>query len=355
MPLITGEYVPDGSTSTLGRLLVAKIERGDINLIDSALLTSLQDKAVQGRYGTAMATYIQWLAPRMSELKRDFRKTCTYARDEAKKSPDKFLTASHARFAETYAQLKCATDLYLEYCLDVCAFGKSVADDYAKTIDIGLKSIVRAQGQYQKDSDEVERFIGLLRACFNSGECHVVDYLTKGPPSFSPYTWGWRKLAEKEGYTDSIAGKGDQIGWIRQAKIKKSELGTLKKGDFDEDVEDEGKSELWLIPDAVYKCVQRLANAQQHPLLLSRANLFRSLMEKGILVRVERDIKNDTRRPDARTPAIIPGLKKPRVLAFYCKLILDVSDDGECEIMEASDDGECEIMEASDDNERKAE
>ena len=87
----------------------------------------------------------------------------------------------------------------LQYCLDVCAFSKSVAEDYSKTIDIGLKSIVRAQGQYQKDSDEVERFIGLLRACFNSGECHVVDYLTKGPPTFNPYTWGWRKLAEKEG------------------------------------------------------------------------------------------------------------------------------------------------------------
>ncbi|MEI6270143.1 MAG: hypothetical protein WCP01_14785 [Methylococcaceae bacterium] len=340
MPFITGEIIPDGSSSTLGRLLAVEIKRGDINLTtDSSFLTSLQHKAVEGKYSKAMATYIQWLAPRMSELKRTFRKTCQVERDEAKKSPDKFLTGSHARFAESYAQLKCATDLYLEYCLEVGGIKKSDAEGYRATIDKGLQSVIRAQGQFQKDSDEAERAIRLLGAGFKSGEFYVANYLTKGPPTFNPYTWGWRKLAEKEGFAESIAGKGDQIGWIRQAKIKKSELGNIAKDDFDCDVEDETKSELWLIPDAFYKAVQRLANAQGQPLKLGMTDLFRGLIEIRVLVRTEFDKKSKTTRYSTQTPCAVPGFKKPRVLSIYCKTILEESDDdSEWEVVESSND-----------------
>ena len=328
-PMITGEYVPDGSGSTLGRLLIAEIKKGDIDLVHSAFLTSLQNKAVQGRYAKAMGNYIQWLAPKMAELKRNFRNTCAYARDEALQSPEKFCT-SHSRVAETYAQLKCGTDLYLEYCLDVGAFGKLTAEDYAKTIDSGLKSVVRAQGQFQKDSDEVEIFFSLLRSCFAGGECHVSDQLTQGPPKFHPFVWGWRSSTEAH-YTkhkslnDSDLEESEQKKDVLFPAGQGLNIGNIKQITDKNNIDEENKlaSELWLNANNTYKVIQKLATAQNEPLLLNKATLWKRLMTGGKLARVTTS-RDGSIRPDCRVK--IAG-SSAWVLIISSELVMDAWGD----------------------------
>ena len=113
----------------------------------------------------------------------------------------------------------------------------------------------------------------------------------------------------------------------------------MKKDDFDCDVEDETKSELWLIPEAFYTAVQKQANAQGQPLKLGMTDLFRGLIEIGVLVRTEFDKKSKTTRYSTQTPCVVPGFKKPRVMSIYCKTILEESDDdSEWEVVESSND-----------------
>ena len=223
MVLITGEYIPDQSASTLGRLLVIEMTRDDV---DWSNMSRLQDMAAQGRYCEAITHFIQWLAPKIPELKRTFRKTLQTARDDALQSSDKF-ASSHPRVGDIYGSMKCASDLYLDFALEVGAIGKITAQEHSETIDRALKSAIRSQSQFQKDSNEVEVFFSLLRSCFAGGECHVSNYLRQGPPIFHPFVWGWRSSTDDH-YTEHISSKKEDQG--KSSKKEDQDESVQKKG-----------------------------------------------------------------------------------------------------------------------------
>ncbi len=334
--IITGEYIPDNSASTLARLLVIEMTRDDV---DESYLSFLQDRAKNGKFAAAMAAFIKWLAPRMPELKLTFEKTLQYTRDEALADRDKFAN-SHPRSADIYASMKAAAELYIDFAVDTGAIGKINAERHSNTIDEALKGLIRAQSQFQKDSDEVQRFVALLRSCFAAGECHVNDYQKQGPPEFHPFTWGWRSSTDShyeapfqssEDQDESLGeakqkelmfpvGRGMPIGWIRQAKIKKSKLRQLRLNERDEEIEDEANSELWLDPQATFTVIQRFANHQNDPILLPQLTLWQRVLERGLLIGFEVHKKTGKRRYDGKTPSYIAG-KRPRVLRLPVTLI----------------------------------
>jgi len=73
--------------------------------------------------------------------------------------------------------------MYIEFAETVGAINFNRASALMQGIDESLKTAVMSQVQYQKSSDEVERFVTLLRAAFGAGECHVSDHLNQGPPA----------------------------------------------------------------------------------------------------------------------------------------------------------------------------
>ncbi len=79
MMLITGEDLPRGQ-SLLGRLLILEMSRPDV---DTPLLKHLQNKAKAGTFAGLMSAYLQWLAPRMDKLKKDFGVIVEQYRDGA--------------------------------------------------------------------------------------------------------------------------------------------------------------------------------------------------------------------------------------------------------------------------------
>ncbi len=285
MIIATGEDLPK-MASVLGRLLVAELKRGDVSL---SALSGLQLLSRKGELSAAMALFVKWLAPRMAELKKTFPEMVRNIRDKALTDTDKF-ASSHPRAADIYAQLYAAADIYIEFAHDVGAINISHSERLMEEIDEALRLAMKAQAQYQKQSDEVERFVALLRGCFASGECHVVCNLKQGPPTSHPHIWGWRRVSE----VGDLAGRGNSIGWINE-----------KKG------------EIWLEPESLFKTVQKFAGAQNEPILMNKSTLWKRLLERGLLADFDTD-KSGVKRADVKR--VVDG-KRPRVLVFDADLI----------------------------------
>src|SRR5690606_25666850 len=114
MTLITGEDLPKGQ-SLLGRLLILELTRADV---DTNTLTKLQEAAEAGQLAGFMSAYLQWLAPRLDDLKKQFPQAVTSFRDAAIR--DGFAD-SHPRAPEIYANLVAGSELLLDFLTDICA------------------------------------------------------------------------------------------------------------------------------------------------------------------------------------------------------------------------------------------
>lgn len=286
--IATGEDNPRGA-SLLGRLLVIEMKRGDVDL---DTLSAFQHLARQKELSAVMAAYLQWLAPRMAELKMTFPPKIIEYRDAAIKAG---FAASHPRAADIYASLYAGAEIFMTFIQELRVISEVEAAAVLDDIDMHLINAVKAQGDYQRHTDEVERFKELLRAGFASGEVHVTDHLNQGPPQILPHTWGWRRRADDEDLKP--AGCGAEIGYIN-----------------------ESQAELWLIPDSAYRAIQRFASQQNEPLLISQHTLWKRLQERGILLTSERDNRTGTVRPSV-SKRIHGGNKRARVLVLSTRII----------------------------------
>lgn len=285
MVVATGEDLPRGA-SLLGRLLIVELKRGDL---DWQHVTQLQAYARSGWFAKNMGVYAQWLAPRMESLKIDFPKKLLKFREEA--LADGF-AASHPRAADIYASLLAGLDVYLDFLLDIEAIGDVRADHLYQGAMANLKAVIRAQAEYQENTDEVEVFRNLLQSCFASGDVHISCHLRQGPPFKTPHALGWR--ARTEG--GELEGHGSRIGWINELN-----------------------NELWLEPEKAFSIVKRLSDSQGEPFLISKATLWRRLLERNVLKCVENNTKTGKARPDVKRT--VNGISY-RVLVFPVTFII---------------------------------
>lgn len=286
--IATGEDLPRGA-SLLGRLLILEMKRDDVNLSN---LTSLQDSARSGRLAAAMAGFIQWLALRFEDLKKSFPLKVRDLRDAHLKE----FASAHPRTPDIFASLYAAADLLLDYLEEIGVIGSTSVLELADGINETLKAAMRLQGQYQRQSDEVERFIALLRGCFSAGDVHVGDHLNQGPPKVKAWALGWRT---PHGGAE-VAGCGSPIGWIN-----------------------EPKNEIWLEPEPAFKAVQRFANNQNEPVIIQKHTLWKRLFERGLLIAYEKDGKSSEMRPTAKRQA---GGRSARVLVMSANLIINCDE-----------------------------
>ena len=111
---MTGEDLPKGQ-SLLGRSLVIEISRADV---DVKALTQLQKARDMGRLSGVMAAYLQWLAPRLDQLKKDFPAYVKQYRDSAIRDG---IASSHPRAPEIYANLVAGAEQFIDFMQDVGA------------------------------------------------------------------------------------------------------------------------------------------------------------------------------------------------------------------------------------------
>lgn len=292
MMLITAEDLPRGQ-SLLGRLLVVEIGRDDVN---NATLSKLQHTANSGALSGLMAAYLQWLAPRMDQQKKDLLTIVEQLRNGAIRDG---LASSHPRAPEIFANLVAGLEPFLMFLEEIGAIDGEKSNGLLIEAERNLQQAFREQAAYQSEQDEVERFLQLLRACFSSGNAHIASRINQGPPEPRPFAWGWREAG-----ADLVGDKqyklmGDCIGWYSPPN-------------------DGAPPQVWLEPNSAFKTVNEFAKRQGDAFLMSSGTLWRRMIERGLLLKLEQDAARGKLRPTVKH--LVAG-RSVRVLVFDADLI----------------------------------
>ncbi len=257
----TGEDLPRGQ-SLLARILV--IEFGD-NDITPGALTEAQLLAPE--FSKLTAGFIQWLSPRIDDLKATAPAKLRELRNRARAG------APHARTPDITASLYLGLDTMATFFVEVGGLTEEEGETLGHESWDALIQVASAQAKHLRASDPVTRFDKLLTALFAAARAHLLDAATGQRPSDS-VAWGWR---ERKG-TDSF---GDvRLDWSPQGVP----LGYLRA--------DGG---IYLEWEVTYALLQKLALEQGETLSLSSYRMLTVLEERGRLHREEHSDKFSVR------------------------------------------------------------
>ncbi len=270
MTIATGEDIPPGQ-SAQARMLILELSPGDVDLkSNDRLINKLQKARKQGEFTGLMSAYLQYLAPRMDQLKKDFPSLVEEYREYASRNK---IATSHSRAPELYGNLYAALDIFSGFLQTI--EGLENPNRLMDIADHQLMQVFSEQGAYQIEQDETERFLNLLRGVLSAGNGHISYYLDQSAPSAHPFAYGWRR--EPTG----LMPKGELIGWYGKTN---------------------GKPELWLNQDPVFKAIQRFAREQGSPFSMSAGTLWRRLEAKNHLIQTEPNGEDAQRRLTVRKP-----------------------------------------------------
>jgi hypothetical protein len=259
MVLATGEDLPKGQ-SLRARLTVVENGKGDI---DRARLTEAQKAAREGRLAQAMAGYVRWLAPQLTELRAAFPAYMTELREKALAAG---FAGGHARTPNDYASLMAGFGLFIEFAKDIGAMTDAEGCALDTLAEQALRRLMGQQGDHQADQDEVKRFFALLSSALLSGRCHLSDYINQGAPSEHPHAWGWRIVPAETPEAGRIEKPmGERIGWIDPHGC------------------------LYLEGESSLAVAQTLARAQGSELVISKTTLWKRIHERGLLLEIEKE------------------------------------------------------------------
>lgn len=291
MMIVTAEDLPRGQ-SLLGRLLILELSRPDV---DNTVLTRLQRAAQDGTFTGFMSAYLQWLAPRIDQLKKDFPRLVEQCRNTAMLEG---LATSHPRAPEIYANLVAGFRIFVEFLRDAEVIDDTRVNGLMANAESALQQAFKEQAAYQTEQDETERFLNLLRAALSSGNTHISCRLNQGPPMTRPFAWGWREAGVDQMGDSILKPMGDCIGWYYETTGNAPEV--------------------WLQQDSAFKIVQQFARSQGDSFLLTPLSLWRRLYDKGLILKTERDPKSNT--PRLHVKRIIAG-RSVRVMVMAADLI----------------------------------
>lgn len=253
----SGEDLPPGR-SLRARLWTVEL---DVGSIDLPTLTACQRDAAQGVYRQSLAGYLQWLAGRADDLGTKLPTRYETLRTQAPEA-----LRAHGRIPSNLAGLTVALETFVTFAVDVGA----LESDQAHALLVRLVGALQAQAKNQADiqdqSEDATRFMEMLRAALATGRAHLVDaahWPATRPPTMHAALLGWRgRIRQKDDPDDGprYEEQGELIGYVE---------GT--------------RGEVWLMPDAAYSIVSRIARDQNAGALRTPARLGRALVEKGYL------------------------------------------------------------------------
>lgn len=248
--MASGEDLPRGH-SIRGRMVVLRIEKGDVNL---ERLTKLQGLAAGAVLSQAMASFIQWIAPRLSDLKRTFSELQSEFRKKLQNQQ------GHLRTPDSIADLAMGFWFFLQFANACGVVSSKDAEIYwAEAWDTFTK-VSRAQVEVQSDEDPCLQYLKCLHAAIVTGTAYVEASTGGQPPEAQ--NWGWH-----QGYSDSWFHKGKCIGWI----------------------EDDS---LFLHPEASFSVAQEMAQRQGEVIPFGKDTLWKRLRERGSIVWNQAEQKN---------------------------------------------------------------
>jgi hypothetical protein len=278
----SGEDIPSGH-SLLARVVVVQVKKGDI---PPEKLTTLQAAGAGGLLAQAMAGYVQWLAGRIDRLGPWF----TQRREELRREA----IGAHRRTPQNYAELVIGCEAFLAFAFEAGAIAEGRRGQLLEDAKEHLKRLMECQDEGQQAEDVAEVFLTALGAALAGGRVYAEDWGSRQAPIGFEEACGWRGMThfdEQGNETVVWRAQGDRIGWLKYG------------------------TELYLIGDAAYGCVERLLN---RPIGVSKRTLFERLGEAGAIA--DHD-------PGKNSKLVSAGGEKLRVLALRAsRVLIDTPD-----------------------------
>ena len=250
----TGEDIPSGQ-SLRARLLVVELAPGDI---DTAVLSRIQRNAGDGVLATAMAGYVQWLAPRIDDLRRTLPERQRALRDDFVRQGE------HKRTPEIAASIVIGWETFLSFAEEVGALSREEAITVLERARSAILGSAATQAGHQASEEPAARFLALLGAAISSGRAHITSAGDGGAPDDAD-RWGWQMAIVGAGSQEreEWRPKGERVGWL--------------------DADD-----LLLDPESSFAAVQKLARDQGTSVPIKQRTLWKRLAEQGHLVSRDR-------------------------------------------------------------------
>lgn len=265
MAVATGEQLPSG-LSSMARLFVLEIKKGDVDL--PALTTA---QATQDKLSRAMTGYIMWLAPQLDTLPGELKSTFQQLRAAA------MTEEQHLRVPEAVAWLYLGWAFFLDFARSTGAITEAQLREFSEEGWKVLIDLAAAQEQRIIAERPVTKFITLLQEMFSQHAIYVKGVDGGQPPNAEAFGW---ELDLVEGEKNFYPGRtATFLGW--------------SDGAF-----------LYLLPEATYKEVARFSSSQGAMFPVKPQTLWKHLEAEG-LIEVERD--RDRTYRTVRPPKKVQG------------------------------------------------
>lgn len=261
--VMTGEDTPRGE-SLRARMSIVELPRGSM-IWDS--LKIAQKHAKDGRYASALAGFVQWIAIDYDARQADYDARFDQLRDLFQSE-----NVAHHKTTQTVAQLHAAFTLFLDFaesCQAIDAQALTALTDETERI---LRDLITAQAAHLGAVDPVLQFLSALESAITSGTAYLANRHGE-PPRDNPEAWGWQRSGE------DWRARGQQAGWIA----------------------DDG---IYLDFGAAFKLVQQGMMSAGAALPLTEQTLLKRLEERGFLLskdaarqtyKIRRDLQGRTR------------------------------------------------------------
>ncbi len=200
MVLSTGEDLPAGH-SCRARVMLISTPAIVHPQGDNSLLDKLQQDVREGVMTGAMAAWLQWLAPQVKEIEKDWSKILISQR----KSMDLQLIAQHGRSVDQVAELLITGRLVLSWAVAQQAITPEESNAYMARFIMAFMALSEDQKVEQNAENPVTKFFNLLPDLMAAGNCHFLDADSNdlsGAPRSHQNEFGW-----------SYSGSGELGGW----------------------------------------------------------------------------------------------------------------------------------------------
>ena len=184
-------------------MFLVEVAPGDI---DPKRLSACQRDAASGLYAQVTAGYIQWLAPRLDQVRAEMNSAHGSYREQAAQE------GLHRRTPGTVADLFIGWQQFFTFAHEAEALTPSEAEVYPARVWNALIEIAHRQAEHQREADPVDRFLGLLRSAISTGHAHLVT--RDGGVPDNPGCWGWRAQRTRSRGRAEWVPQGARVGWL---------------------------------------------------------------------------------------------------------------------------------------------
>lgn len=216
----TGEDLPEGG-SELRRTVVVSIES---RAVDLSTLSRVQEHGHSGANVTAMASFVQWVAPQREELRNRLATATRTSRNGS-------------RLDEQMAELQETVTIWGEFAAK-CGLWENEIEEAMTIMTAGLLEVAKQQLTHSMDQDPISRFLDLLCEGLASGAL---------------------VLSERENQRPENVGSKCFIGW-------------------------EDDEFLYLLPSITFGAIEKIGMAAQRPLQQQMRSLHKMLLAREMVI-----------------------------------------------------------------------